>query len=110
MRQDARQHRVIDDGEQVFTALVLPIGTGADVVALKRATLVSAQALAEAGYIGQQPLVDNLGGKQRDKTDHRVDINAVILAVGSAYQVLEEAGVRIPQRYPTAGVAADGVG
>ena len=55
-------------------------------------------------------LVDHLGGEQRDQADHRVDIDAVILAVGRDNQVLEEAGVGIPQRHPAVGMAADGVG
>src|SRR5512132_2713531 len=110
VRQDARQHGVVDQRQQMLAALVLPVGTGTDVVALEGATLVSAQALSEAGYIGQEPLVDHLGGEQRNQADHRIDVNAVIPAVGSAYQVLEEAGVGIPQRHTAVGVAADGVG
>ena len=95
---------------RVLAALVLPVGTGAHVVALEDAALVSAQALAEARDVGQKPAIDHLGGEQRDQTDHRVDVDAVIPAVGRDDQVLEEAGIRIPQRHPAVGVAADGIG
>ena len=98
-RQDPRQHGVIDEGEQVLAALVLPVRAGADVVAVEHAALVRAQALAEARRTAQQPLVDHLGGEQRDQADHRVDVDAVIRAVGGDDQVLEEAGLGIPQRH-----------
>ena len=110
VRQDTRQHGVVHQRQQMLAALVLPVGTGTDVVALEGTTLVPAQTLPEPGYIGQKPLVDHLGGEQRDQADHRIDIDAAILAVGRDDQVLEEAGVGIPQRHPAVGVAADGVG
>ena len=37
VRQDARQHGVVDQRQQMLAALVLPVGTGADVVAVEQA-------------------------------------------------------------------------
>src|SRR5512132_329829 len=69
VRQDARQHGVVDQRQQMLAALVLPVGTGTDVVALEGATLVPTQALPEPGYIGQEPPVDHLGREQRDQAE-----------------------------------------
>ena len=108
--ENRRQHGVIDQRQEMLAPLVLPVGAGTHVVPAKGSALVLPKLGGEARHVGEQPTVDDLGGEQRDQADHRVDVDAVMPAVGGDDQILEEPGLGIPQRNAAVGMSADGVG
>ena len=95
--EDTRQHGVIDQGQQVLAALVLPVRTGADMVTAKEPPLARVQHLAEARGVPEQSPVDDLGGEQGDQAHPGIHVDVVNRAVRSHQQVLEEPRLHVPQ-------------
>ena len=104
-RQHRLQHRVIDDGQQMLAAIILPFRTRADIMAAEQAALARAQAIAEARRAAEQAAIDDFGREQRDEPDHRIDVDVAPGAVRRNDQILEETGLSIPQRRPVRRVA-----
>src|SRR6266446_2704112 len=108
--QNARQHRMVDERQEMLAAFVLPVGTSTNVAPLKFASAVIAQQCAEARHGRKQPLIDHFGREERDQAHQRIDIDPVRLSVGVDDQVLEEPRLRVPQRDTTIDMSCDGIG
>jgi hypothetical protein len=96
--ENARQHPIRNQRQQMLAPVVFPVRAVADDAAVEHAVAMLAQQFTEAGDFGQNPPIHHFAGEQRNQPDPGIHVNPLALAVRPGHQILEKARFRVPQR------------